>query len=107
MQTISRDDLKTLIDSRTPHVLLEALPEKYYREGHLPGALQLDYQETRNLAPCLAPNRAVPIVVYCASDTCRNSHTAAALLQQLGYQSVHVYQGGKADWSDAGLHLER
>ena len=106
MQTISREELRSSLDRREPLVLLEALPEKYYRAGHLPGALQLDYERTREQAAQLAPDPNVPVVVYCASETCRNSHTAAAILRQLGYQSVRVYSGGKADWSEAGLPLE-
>jgi rhodanese-related sulfurtransferase len=106
METISRHELKSMIETRQPLVLLEALPETHYRDGHLPGARQLDYRETRALAPSLAPDLSVPVVVYCASETCRNSHTAAALLGQLGYRSVRVYSGGKADWSAAGLELE-
>ncbi len=106
MQTISREELLSMLERREPLVLLEALPEKYYRAGHLPGALQLDYERTREPAAQLAPDRGVPVVVYCASEACRNSHVAAALLEKLGYLSVRVYSGGKADWSAAGLVLE-
>jgi rhodanese-related sulfurtransferase len=47
------------------------------------------------------------IVVYCASATCQNSHQAAADLEKRGYRNVAVYPGGKADWVEAGLRLER
>lgn len=52
-------------------------------------------------------NKALPIVVYRASESCRNSHTAAALLLNLGYESVSVYAEGKAGWAAAGHTLER
>jgi rhodanese-related sulfurtransferase len=51
--------------------------------------------------------RTAEIVVYCASATCQNSHIAARVLGQLGYANVRVYAGGKEDWSEAGLALER
>ena len=38
MNLIERDALKSLIDGRDPIVLLEALPERNFRAGHLPGA---------------------------------------------------------------------
>jgi rhodanese-related sulfurtransferase len=106
MQTITRNDLARLIDTAAPLVLLEALPERYFNEGHLPGARLFPLDQVRSLAPRLLPEPGVPVVVYCASDTCRNSHTAAALLHTLGYQNVRVYEGGKADWCAAGLTLE-
>lgn len=50
--------------------------------------------------------KADPVVVYCASATCMNSKAAAKLLTDLGYADVRVYEGGKADWADAGLAFE-
>jgi rhodanese-related sulfurtransferase len=61
----------------------------------------------RALAPGLLPDKAAEIVVYCASATCQNSHIAAKVLAQLGYANVAVYAGGKQDWQEAGLPLER
>ena len=34
-------------------------------------------------------------------------HQAAAQLEKQGYRNVAVYAGGKADWVEAGLRLER
>jgi rhodanese-related sulfurtransferase len=104
-KTITRDELKRRIDARAPFVLLEALGPRYFAEGHLPGAHQIDHENVAAAAPTLAPDRASPIVVYCASATCRNSHIAAAALERLGYSDVSVYPGGKQDWVEAGLPL--
>ena len=38
MNTITRDELKTAFDNGAPLTILEALPEKYFRHSHLPGA---------------------------------------------------------------------
>ena len=55
----------------------------------------------------MVPDKAVPIVVYCASETCRNSHQAAEVFKMLGYTDVAVYPGGKKDWEEAGLAFEK
>lgn len=104
---IDRHQLNTLIQSNANLVLLEALPEKYFQDWHLPGAKHMPHDQTRALAPRLLPEKQVPVVVYCASATCQNSHMAARALEQLGYADVAVYAGGKQDWSDAGLPIER
>ena len=53
-----------------------------------------------------APEKTRAVVVYCASESCKNSHVAAAKLVELGYADVRVFAGGKAAWKDAGLALE-
>lgn len=103
MNTISRDQLQQNIDHL---IVLEALPETYYRQGHLPGARLFPMDRARELAPTVSPRRDAPIVVYCASETCKNSHEVAKLLTSVGYTDVRVYVGGKADWQAAGLPLE-
>jgi rhodanese-related sulfurtransferase len=104
---ITRNELETKIVAREPLVLLEALPEPYYQKGHLPGARLFPHDRVRELAASVIADKHADVVVYCASDTCQNSHIAAAQLRNLGYTSVRVYAGGKADWEHAGLAFER
>jgi rhodanese-related sulfurtransferase len=102
---ISRTELQGLIGSPN-FKLLEALPENYYNDGHLPGALNFPHDEVDVLAPTLVPDKAAPVVVYCASSTCQNSDIAANRLVKLGYTNVRTYREGKQDWQEAGLPLE-
>lgn len=105
-QQISRSQLQARVAANPALVLLEALPEKYFLDGHLPGARHMPHDQVRTLAPRMIPDKSAEIVVYCASATCRNSHVAADQLVQLGYRNVTVYAGGKQDWIEAGLPTE-
>lgn len=100
---VTRDELQARLGANAELALLEALPEKYYREWHLPGAKHFPHDQARELAPVMLPDRSAEIVVYCASRTCQNSHIAANVLRQIGYTNVSVYAGGKEDWKEAGL----
>jgi rhodanese-related sulfurtransferase len=102
---ITRSELQELSAAERP-LLVEALPARYFLEGHLSGALHMPHDRVRELAPRLLADKLRPVVVYCASDTCQNSHIAARTLEALGYVNVRVYAGGKKDWVDAGLALE-
>jgi len=82
------------------------LPERYYQAEHLPGAKLFPMERVDALAAQLIPGKGTPVVVYCASLTCQNSHLAARRLRQLGYVDVRVYAGGKADWKEAGFAFE-
>jgi rhodanese-related sulfurtransferase len=87
-------------------VLVEALPEKYYVDRHLPGALHLPHDQAEALAPALLKDHDAEIVVYCANASCQNSHIAARALAGLGYRNVSVYAEGKQDWIEAGLPVQ-
>jgi rhodanese-related sulfurtransferase len=105
-QSISRGDLKNLMDSGKKLTLVEALPHQYFEAEHLPDAINIPHDEIPVKAVELIPDKSSAIVVYCASDECQNSHIAAETLRQLGYTSVYEYAGGKKDWKEAGLPFE-
>jgi rhodanese-related sulfurtransferase len=104
MKLIDRSTLRTKLGRAT---LVEALPEKYYREGHLPGAKHLPHDQVRQLAPAVLPHKDAEIVVYCANPECESSTDTADRLLALGYANVRHYPGGKDEWRSSGLPLER
>lgn len=69
VETITRDELKAKIERKDDFVLVETLPEMYYRHTHLPGAINLPPDKVRELSPALLPNKDADIVVYCAKPT--------------------------------------
>lgn len=103
---ISRGELHRSLRHGEPLTLVEALGPAYFDDAHLPGALNIPPDQVDRLAPVLLPDQAAPIVVYC-SGTCHNSEVAAQRLIDLGYRDVHVYLGGKEDWVEHGLPVER
>lgn len=105
-QNVTTDELHAALEAGEPIILVEALPPIHYRDGHLPGAVNIPHDEVGLRATDLLPDRSATIVVYCASETCANSGIAAARLRGLGYTSVHTYEAGKAAWTAAGLPLE-
>lgn len=106
IKQLNLDQLQARRAANPGLTLLEALPEKYYQDGHLPGALHMPHDRTRQLAGLLVPDTGTEVIVYCASATCQNSHIAARVLDQIGYANVSVFTGGKQAWVEAGLDLE-
>ena len=99
-KTVTRQELQARIAANPNLVLLEALPEKYYADWHLPNAKHFPHDQARALAPSVVPDKQSEVVVYCAIKTCQNSHIAARVLEQIGYANVAVYAGGKEDWKE-------
>ena len=66
-RTISTEDLKAKLDQKDRITVVETLAPERYREGHIPGALNIPPQQIKELAPQLLPNRDAEIVTYCTN----------------------------------------
>jgi rhodanese-related sulfurtransferase len=103
---ISRADLHRRVASGDGPILVEALGAGFYDDAHLPGAINIPPAQVDTLAPALLPDRHAAIVVYCTGAGA-SSDAVARRLEELGYRTVAVYRGGKEDWVEHGLPLER
>jgi rhodanese-related sulfurtransferase len=103
---ITRDELKAAID-RGEVTVVDALPEDYFAQQHLPGAVNLVEAHVVGRAGQLLPDVDAAIVAYCSNPACPNSHAVARLLTQLGYTNVRRYREGIQDWVESGLPVER
>jgi rhodanese-related sulfurtransferase len=107
MQEISRQQVQRLV-FRANACLIEVLPESNFRKAHLPGAVNVPLgKEFDQHVQHVLPDKNVPVIVYCADSECTLSPQAAEHLDRLGYTKVFDYKGGKADWQQAGLQVER
>ena len=66
-------------------VLLDVRTEAEFRQGHIPGSVNLPLQSLDN-AEEIIENKDIPIYVYCRSGS--RSRQAAAILGVLGYTNV-------------------
>jgi rhodanese-related sulfurtransferase len=106
-QTITRSEIKTALDKQESITFVEALPEKYFNDAHLPNALQINHDEVDSKATLLLLNKSAKIIVYCSNASCSNSEKVATRLFQLGYTNVYKYTEGKQDWIEAGLPIQK
>jgi len=105
-KTITREQIKEKLDSDDPVTIIEALPQKYFDAEHLPGALNIPHDEIQARAPDMLPDKDAFIVLYCASNDCRNSKIATNTLQQIGYSNAFEYVEGKQHWLEANFPVE-
>jgi phage shock protein E len=66
-RTISTSDLKAKMDRKDSLKVVETLAPERYRQGHLPGALNIPLENVRQLATQFLPNKDVAKVTYCAN----------------------------------------
>lgn len=88
------------IKSKNPVVVDVRTPEEF-AEGHLPGALNIDFKSddfVSSAENALGKERVV--YVYCRSG--RRSAAAAAILAEKGFSLVNL-EGGIIDWQKKGF----
>jgi rhodanese-related sulfurtransferase len=106
--TISGEELRRRLDAGEDFVLVDALAPMVYAHSHLPGAINLPPTavEPARVARRI-PDRSTEIVVYCSNPDCDDSVQTTRRLEELGYTNVRHYPGGKDEWRELGLPLER
>ena len=104
--SIGREELEQKLANGEPLTLVETLRTEHFKQGHLPGAIHIHFEDVEKRAPALLPDKDALIITYCSNTACRNSSIAKAKLEKLGYTNVRKYAEGKQDWQEAGLPLE-
>ena len=66
--TVSTKDLKAKLDGNQSITVVETLAPERYREGHIPGALNIPPERITELAPRLLPSKDAEIVTYCSNN---------------------------------------
>lgn len=86
-------------------VVVEALGADFYRNGHLPNAVNLSLSSPDAVVRRVVDATDRPIVVY---GTAGGGEAAelAHRIERLCGREVSVYAGGKEDWAEAGLPIE-
>jgi phage shock protein E len=87
------DDL-VILDVRTP---------EEFNEGHIDGAVMIDFYRDDFSAQLAELDPDVPYVLYCRSGN--RSGQTTAIMEELGFQSVQDVDGGSLAWQAAGLPL--
>ena len=102
---ISIDDFFQLMNGESPYVLLDLrLPEEH-NKGYIPGSVciprgvlefRIGSEKVWDEEGLYVPEKDEKLILYCKMSN--RSPLAALRLQQLGYQNVHVLNGGWKAW---------
>lgn len=90
----------TIVDAREP---------TDYKEGHIPGAINLPYDEVVTDPERLEKfdPQGKPIIIYCGGGTCELSMNLGFALVNAGKKKVLVYMGGWPEWSTSGYPIAK
>lgn len=98
-------NVKRLIDSGEKHfVILDVRSPEGYREGHVPGAVNIPFEELPNRLKELPKTK--EIISYCWDVTCLLCTKASYVLASRGFKAREMI-GGIKSWREAGFPIEK
>ena len=98
-------NVKRLLDAGAKDVvLLDVRSAEGYREGHVPGAVNIPFEELPNRLKELPKRK--EIISYCWDATCLLCTKASYVLAAGGYKAREMI-GGIASWKHAGFPVEK
>ena len=94
-----------LLMNREKAVVVDVCESAEFAAGHIVGARSAPLGELEQKLPTLVKNKALPVILVCASGV--RSRRAVAIAQKLGYTQAHSLTGGLAAWKEANLPVEK
>jgi rhodanese-related sulfurtransferase len=101
---VTPDAIAPQLESDARPLLLDVRSEDEYREGHIPGAVNIPYHELPGRLDELAGAKTQAIVVYCEIGV--RAGIAELVLDQAGFEQVSLLAGHMQAWRDAGLPVD-
>jgi rhodanese-related sulfurtransferase len=102
-QLVTPADYKArYMEGGAAHTLVDVRTAEEFRDGYIPGAINIDLQQLQNKLNKIPKDK--PVIVYCRSGN--RSSFATNILNQAGYTEVYDL-GGIIDWSRQGLPIKR
>ncbi len=100
--------VKQIVENKK-RIILDVRSLESYNKGHLPGALSYPLMDFDQLIGQLFTviKKTSPILVYCSSAECTDSHTFAERLKQMKYEDVKIFSGGFRQWEEMGYQIEK
>ena len=93
-----------MLINREKAVLIDVCEPAEYAAGHAAGAKNVPLKGLESSTE-LPKNKALPLVVLCASGA--RATRAVAILNKLGYGNSRALAGGLAAWREASLPVEK
>ena len=100
-QVITSADLVQRLEGEDAPVILDVRSPEEYAEGHIPGAINVPYDQIAANLDSLESFLTAEVVVYCRTG--RRAGVAEKALREAGFTQVVDLEGHMTTWNEAGL----
>ena len=91
--------------NRDDALVVDLRPAADFEKGHIAGAKNVQMAQFDPENKVLAPAKALPVVLVCASGA--RANRAVAIAKKLGYDNAQAMAGGLKAWREASLPVEK
>ena len=91
--------------NREKAVVIDVCEADEFAAGHVGGAKNVPLSQLEERLPAVVKNKALPLVLVCASGA--RSNRAVAIAKKLGYDNAQSLAGGLKAWREASLPVEK
>ena len=91
--------------NREKAVVIDVCETEEFAAGHLVGAKNLPLGQLEARLPATVKNKALPVVLVCASGA--RANRAVGIAKKLGYDNAQAMAGGMKAWREASLPVEK
>lgn len=108
MKRLRAKELDQLRKTNPTLTVINVLAKEEHERQHIPGSrnVPVKREDFVERVENVVDQKDRPVAVYCASETCQSSPTAARRLEEAGFQQVYDFEGGIAEWRREGFPLE-
>ena len=91
--------------NREKALVIDVCETEEFAAGHVGGAKNIPLGQLEERLPATVKNKAVPVVMVCASGA--RANRAVAVAKKLGYDKAEALAGGLKAWREASLPIEK
>ena len=91
--------------NREKAVVIDVCETEEFAAGHVGGAKNVPLGQLEERLPALVKNKALPLVLVCASGA--RANRAVVMAKKLGYDNAQAMAGGMRAWREASLPVEK
>jgi thioredoxin 1 len=104
-QLLSAADYEKKLASVADKQVVDVRTQAEYANGHLAGAMLMDYYKKDFKANLARLDKNKPVFVYCAAGS--RSGSATEVLEELGFKQIYDLKGGMNGWVRAGKSVTK
>lgn len=93
------------MESTPNEIILDVRTPEEFADGHIAGALNLDWDGKDFETATESLDKNVPVMVYCAGGG--RSSAAAKALKSKGFKEIYNLEDGISDWEDKGFPVTK
>ena len=105
VDNIAQTALLSKIEEQKPPLIIDVRSPAEYAEGHVPGAINIDFRQIKNRLDEIQQYQKSTVVIYC--ETGIRARIAESTLLEAGFQSILHLEGHMSAWRSNSLPLEK